>query len=105
MKRNLRAPSKSKEVEYFLVRFGFYFLPGGAAHMRKHAHVLTDFEGMDFEAKWSNLPEGPSLKNLTDGTFGSLKECQHSAIQDLTRAHIDSFDQAVTDGLGRVVQV
>lgn len=73
--------------------------------MRKHAHVLTDCEGMDFEAKWSNLPGGPSLKNLTDGRFGSLKECQHAAIQDLTRAHIDSFDQAVTDGLGRVVQV
>lgn len=60
---------------------------------------------MDFAAKWSNLPEGPSLKNLTDGRFGALKECQHGAIQDLTRAHIDSFDQAVTDGLGRVVQV
>lgn len=71
----------------------------------KHARVLTDLCGMDFEAKWSNLLQGPSLKNLTDGRFGTLTECQHAAIQDLTRAHIDSFDQAVTDGLGRVVQV
>lgn len=60
---------------------------------------------MDFQAKWSNLPEGPSLKNLTDGGFGALNKCQHAAIQDLTRAHISSFDQAVTDGLGRAVQV
>lgn len=60
---------------------------------------------MDFLAKWSNLPQGPSLKNLTDGGFGDLKETQHAAVQDLTKAHIDSFDQAVTDGLSRVVQV
>lgn len=59
---------------------------------------------MDFATKWSNLPDGPSLKNLTDGKFGALKERQHAAVQDLTRAHIESFDQAVTDGLSRVVQ-
>uniref|UniRef100_A0A672GJQ9 DNA-directed RNA polymerase subunit beta n=1 Tax=Salarias fasciatus TaxID=181472 RepID=A0A672GJQ9_SALFA len=59
---------------------------------------------MDFSKKWSNLPTGPSLRNLTEGRFGELKEQQHAAVQDLTKAHIESFDQAVTDGLSRVVQ-
>uniref|UniRef100_A0A669CJU9 DNA-directed RNA polymerase subunit beta n=1 Tax=Oreochromis niloticus TaxID=8128 RepID=A0A669CJU9_ORENI len=59
---------------------------------------------MDFSSKWSDLPKGPSLKNLTDGSFGHMKDTQHAAIQDLTKAHIESFDQAVIDGLNRVVQ-
>lgn len=59
----------------------------------------------ELSAKWSSLPAGPSLKNLTDGEFGTLHEKQDPAIQDLTRAHLESFDQAVTDGLSRVVQV
>lgn len=60
---------------------------------------------MDFSAKWNNLPKCPSLKNLTDGKFGVLRENQDAAVQDLTKAHIESFDQAVTYGLNRVVQV
>lgn len=60
---------------------------------------------MDFSVKWSNLPKCPSLKNLTDGKFGCLKEKQEAAVQDLTKAHIESFEQAVSDGLNRVVQV
>uniref|UniRef100_A0AAQ5YB35 DNA-directed RNA polymerase subunit beta n=1 Tax=Amphiprion ocellaris TaxID=80972 RepID=A0AAQ5YB35_AMPOC len=59
---------------------------------------------MDCSVKWRNLPKCVSLKNLTDGGFGDLKEQQHAAVQDLTRAHIESFDQAVTVGLSRVVQ-
>ncbi|XP_034537373.1 DNA-directed RNA polymerase I subunit RPA2 [Notolabrus celidotus] len=59
---------------------------------------------MDFSTKWTNLPTEPSLKNLTQAGFGVLKEEQHAANQDLTRAHIDSFDQALSDGLIRVVQ-
>lgn len=60
---------------------------------------------MDFSATWSNLPKGPSLQNLTEGGFGVLKETQHAAVQDLTKAHIESFDQAVTEGLSRALQV
>uniref|UniRef100_A0A3B4BB91 DNA-directed RNA polymerase subunit beta n=1 Tax=Periophthalmus magnuspinnatus TaxID=409849 RepID=A0A3B4BB91_9GOBI len=59
---------------------------------------------MDSSPQWTDLPTAPSLKNLTDGRFGELKETQHPAVQDLTRAHIESFDQAMTDGLSRVVQ-
>lgn len=59
---------------------------------------------MDYSSKWTNLPTAPSLKNLTQGGFGLLKESQHHAVQDLTKAHIESFDQAVTEGLSRVVQ-
>uniref|UniRef100_A0A7N6AMG7 DNA-directed RNA polymerase subunit beta n=1 Tax=Anabas testudineus TaxID=64144 RepID=A0A7N6AMG7_ANATE len=59
---------------------------------------------MDFSATWSNLPKGPSLQNLTEGGFGVLKETQHAAVQDLTKAHIESFDQAVTEGLSRALQ-
>lgn len=60
---------------------------------------------MDFSSKWSSLQKGPSLKNLTDGSFGRMKDTQEAAVQALTSAHIDSFDQAVTHGLSRVVQV
>ncbi|KAM4591755.1 DNA-directed RNA polymerase I subunit RPA2 [Odontesthes bonariensis] len=59
---------------------------------------------MEFSDQWSNLPKGPSLKNLTDGGFGTLRDTQHASVQNLTKAHIESFDQAVTDGLSRVVQ-
>lgn len=34
-----------------------------------------------------------------------MRENQDAAVQDLTKAHIESFNQAVTDGLNRVVQV
>lgn len=60
---------------------------------------------MDFSSKWSDVPKGPCLKNLTDGEFGKLKDSQQAAVQDLTKAHIESFDQAVTDGLSYVVEV
>ncbi|XP_069001311.1 DNA-directed RNA polymerase I subunit RPA2 [Embiotoca jacksoni] len=59
---------------------------------------------MDFSMKWSKMPKAPSLKNLTEGRFGELKDTQHAAVQDLTKAHIESFDQAMTDGLTRLVQ-
>ncbi|XP_071378685.1 DNA-directed RNA polymerase I subunit RPA2 isoform X4 [Centroberyx affinis] len=59
---------------------------------------------MDFSNKWTNLPKGPSLKNLTEQGFGVPKKTQHAAVQDLTKAHVESFDQAVTEGLSRVVQ-
>lgn len=60
---------------------------------------------MDYSGKWSGLPTAPSLKHLTETGFGLPKEKQHEAVQDLVKAHIESFDQAVTDGLSRVVQV
>ncbi|XP_068183212.1 DNA-directed RNA polymerase I subunit RPA2 [Antennarius striatus] len=59
---------------------------------------------MDFSTKWSSLPKGPSLKCLTEGGFGSLNESQDAAVQDLTKVHIESFDEAVSVGLSRVVQ-
>lgn len=59
---------------------------------------------MDNSSKWTDLPTAPTLKNLTQGGFGVLKENQHPAVQDLTKAHIESFDQAVTEGLSRLVQ-
>ena len=60
---------------------------------------------MDFSTKWDDLSKGPSLKHLSEPGFGVPKEKQHAAIQDITKAHTESFDQAVTDGLSRVVQV
>lgn len=60
---------------------------------------------MDYSLKWSGLPTAPSLKHLTEAGFGIPKEKQHEAVQDLVKAHIESFDEAVTDGLSRVVQV
>ena len=60
---------------------------------------------MDFASKWSSLLTSPSLKHLTEAGYGIPKEKQHAAVQDLTKAHIESFDQAVSEGLCRAVQV
>ncbi|XP_055025762.1 DNA-directed RNA polymerase I subunit RPA2 [Misgurnus anguillicaudatus] len=54
-------------------------------------------------SKWCNLLSAPSLKHLTEAGFGVPKEKQHVPVQELVKAHIESFDQAVTDGLCRVV--
>lgn len=60
---------------------------------------------MALSGTWGDLPKCPSLKKLTDGQFGALRPRQDAAVQDLTRAHLESFDQAAGDGLQRVVQV
>uniref|UniRef100_A0A671KNK8 DNA-directed RNA polymerase subunit beta n=1 Tax=Sinocyclocheilus anshuiensis TaxID=1608454 RepID=A0A671KNK8_9TELE len=54
--------------------------------------------------KWCNLKSEPSLKHLTETGFGVPKEKQRVSVQELVKAHIESFDQAVTDGLCRVVE-
>ncbi|KAL7877999.1 hypothetical protein SRHO_G00046420 [Serrasalmus rhombeus] len=59
---------------------------------------------MDFSSKWSGLPAAPSLKHLTQTGFGVPKDKQHAAVQELVKAHIESFNEAVTDGLCRVVE-
>uniref|UniRef100_A0A8B9HPM7 DNA-directed RNA polymerase subunit beta n=1 Tax=Astyanax mexicanus TaxID=7994 RepID=A0A8B9HPM7_ASTMX len=59
---------------------------------------------MDYSTKWSSLPAAPSLKPLTQPGYGLPKEQQQAAVQDLVKAHIDSFDQALSDGLAQVVQ-
>ncbi|RXM98992.1 DNA-directed RNA polymerase I subunit RPA2 [Acipenser ruthenus] len=59
---------------------------------------------MGSTSKWSNLPSGPSLKNLTEPGYGVPKKEQHRAVQELTRAHTESFDQAISDGLSRAMQ-
>lgn len=56
-------------------------------------------------SKWCDLVSAPSLKNLTETNFGVPKKKQHVPVQELVKAHIESFDQAVTDGLCRVVGV
>ncbi len=55
--------------------------------------------------KWCNLKSEPSLKHLTEAGFGVPKKKQRVSVQELVKAHIESFDQAVTDGLCRVVEV
>nr|AAH55590.1 Zgc:66298 protein [Danio rerio] len=55
-------------------------------------------------SKWCNLKTEPSLKHLTEAGFGVPKEKQSVPVQELVKAHIESFDQAVTDGLCRVVE-
>uniref|UniRef100_A0A8C6WC10 DNA-directed RNA polymerase subunit beta n=1 Tax=Nannospalax galili TaxID=1026970 RepID=A0A8C6WC10_NANGA len=59
---------------------------------------------MDSEGRWRNLPSGPSLKHLTDPSYGIPSEQQKAALQDLTRAHVDSFNYAVREGLSHAVQ-
>ncbi|XP_053316124.1 DNA-directed RNA polymerase I subunit RPA2 [Spea bombifrons] len=59
---------------------------------------------MEIAKKWQHLPSEPSLKKLTDPRYGKPGEVQHPPVQELTRAHIDSFNQAMTEGLRLAVQ-
>uniref|UniRef100_G1QM83 DNA-directed RNA polymerase subunit beta n=1 Tax=Nomascus leucogenys TaxID=61853 RepID=G1QM83_NOMLE len=59
---------------------------------------------MDPGSRWRNLPSGPSLKHLTDPSYGIPREQQKTALQELTRAHVESFNYAVHEGLGLAVQ-
>ncbi|XP_037663578.1 DNA-directed RNA polymerase I subunit RPA2 isoform X2 [Choloepus didactylus] len=54
--------------------------------------------------RWRGAPGGPSLKHLTDPCYGSPREQQEPALQELTRAHVESFNYAVREGLGHAVQ-
>uniref|UniRef100_A0A8C9A174 DNA-directed RNA polymerase subunit beta n=1 Tax=Prolemur simus TaxID=1328070 RepID=A0A8C9A174_PROSS len=60
---------------------------------------------MDPGGRWRNLPSGPSLKHLTDPSYGIPREQQKAALQELTRAHVESFNYAVREGLGHAVRV
>lgn len=60
---------------------------------------------MDPAGRWQNLPKGPSLKHLTDPSYGIPREQQKPALQELTRAHVESFNYAVREGLSHAVQV
>uniref|UniRef100_A0A8C6CKJ1 DNA-directed RNA polymerase n=1 Tax=Moschus moschiferus TaxID=68415 RepID=A0A8C6CKJ1_MOSMO len=59
---------------------------------------------MDPGGRWRNLPSGPSLKHLTDPSYGIPREQQKAALQELTRAHVESFNYAVREGLIHAVQ-
>uniref|UniRef100_A0A9L0IYN7 DNA-directed RNA polymerase n=1 Tax=Equus asinus TaxID=9793 RepID=A0A9L0IYN7_EQUAS len=59
---------------------------------------------MDPDGRWRNLPSGPTLKHLTDPLYGIPQEQQKPALQELTRAHVESFNYAVREGLSHAVQ-
>ncbi|NP_001080005.1 polymerase (RNA) I polypeptide B L homeolog [Xenopus laevis] len=59
---------------------------------------------MDTDAKWQALLREPSLAKLTSPDYGIPGESQHPPLQEITRAHIDSFNQAMTEGLSLAVQ-
>uniref|UniRef100_A0A8D2B421 DNA-directed RNA polymerase n=1 Tax=Sciurus vulgaris TaxID=55149 RepID=A0A8D2B421_SCIVU len=59
---------------------------------------------MDPGGRWRGLPSGPSLKHLTDPSYGVPPEQQKAALQELTRAHVESFNYAVREGLSHAVQ-
>uniref|UniRef100_A0A667HSX9 DNA-directed RNA polymerase n=1 Tax=Lynx canadensis TaxID=61383 RepID=A0A667HSX9_LYNCA len=59
---------------------------------------------MDPAGRWQSLPKGPSLKHLTDPSYGIPREHQKPALQELTRAHVESFNYAVREGLSHAVQ-
>lgn len=60
---------------------------------------------MDPGSRWRGLPREPSLKHLTDPSYGVPPEQQKPALQELTQAHVESFNYAVREGLGHAVQV
>uniref|UniRef100_A0A6I8SZL6 DNA-directed RNA polymerase subunit beta n=1 Tax=Xenopus tropicalis TaxID=8364 RepID=A0A6I8SZL6_XENTR len=59
---------------------------------------------METDTKWQALLREPSLGKLTSPDYGIPGESQHPPLQDITRAHIDSFNQAMTEGLSLAVQ-
>ncbi|XP_060043317.1 DNA-directed RNA polymerase I subunit RPA2 isoform X2 [Erinaceus europaeus] len=59
---------------------------------------------MDPGGRWLNLPSGPSLKHLTEPSYGIPREQQKPALQELTSAHVESFNYAVREGLSHAVQ-
>ncbi|KAK1332849.1 LOW QUALITY PROTEIN: hypothetical protein QTO34_006380 [Cnephaeus nilssonii] len=59
---------------------------------------------MDSGGRWRGLPSGPSLKHLTDPSYGVPREQQKPALQELTQAHVESFNYAVREGLSHAVQ-
>lgn len=60
---------------------------------------------MDSGGRWRGLPAEPSLKHLTDPCYGVPRAQQKPALQELTQAHVESFNYAVREGLGHAVQV
>uniref|UniRef100_A0A803SWH1 Uncharacterized protein n=1 Tax=Anolis carolinensis TaxID=28377 RepID=A0A803SWH1_ANOCA len=58
---------------------------------------------MEAACKWRALPGAPSLKALTAPEGGLPREKQRQALQDISRAHVESFNFAVGDGLLRAV--
>lgn len=60
---------------------------------------------MDSGGRWRGLPPEPSLKHLTDPCYGVPQAQQKPALQELTQAHVESFNYAVREGLGHAVQV
>nr|KAF6329195.1 RNA polymerase I subunit B [Pipistrellus kuhlii] len=59
---------------------------------------------MDPGGRWRGLPSGPSLRHLTDPSYGVPREQQKPALQELTQAHVESFNYAVREGLSHAVQ-
>ncbi|KAG8550319.1 hypothetical protein GDO81_026649 [Engystomops pustulosus] len=59
---------------------------------------------MEATQKWHKLPRQPSLKKLTHPNYGRPGREQLPALQDLTRAHIESFNEAMTEGLYQAIQ-
>lgn len=83
------------------------WVPGPSHSFRRVPSGRRDARcaGMDPSSRWRNLPSGPSLKHLTDPSYGIPREQQKPALQELTRAHVESFNYAVREGLSHAVQV
>lgn len=49
------------------------------------------------------FPEKPSLKKTLSSDFGRLSSIQHKVIQDVSKAHVESFNYVLREGLSRAV--
>lgn len=50
-------------------------------------------------AQIEDFPSQPSLKNIQNSFYGRLPKQQHASLQEIAKAHIESFNWAMEEGL------
>ncbi|XP_022662995.1 DNA-directed RNA polymerase I subunit RPA2-like isoform X2 [Varroa destructor] len=56
-------------------------------------------------AQIEDFPSQPSLKNIQNSFYGRLPKQQHASLQEIAKAHIESFNWAMEEGKSRVKMI
>ncbi|XP_054715282.1 DNA-directed RNA polymerase I subunit RPA2-like [Uloborus diversus] len=63
----------------------------------------TDLKKTQIEIVESK-PDKPSLRSVQTESYGNPKKAQYKAIQDFSRAHVQSFNYMLDEGLNHMIQ-